>query len=418
MRISDAMITNNFNHALNQTKARYDKLSIQIATQNKIQKPSDSPSGTIRINRLTSQMNQSDSFSNNIQNGLSFINNSIMSMESIQTETSSTLTKLTELVNATNGGDYTSYADAIDLSVKAMMDAANAEYDGNYLFGGTDNSAAPFGMTADQQAVEVKANDISGKHEIKISANITQKINMSGTEVFGTIVKGTGTLDKDSVVGDVSSKQTKVYDAEGNEYTLNLNFTKTAANTYSLSYDILDGSNASIYTSAPASQNLVFDADTNRLTTINGNTNQQLNIKAADKKIDFTFDLSSVLEKSGASAMAFSANQKTDIFNTLMAISKNLKLGIAPTAEQQTAVSDFNKHMLSKLGEAGNVSNQFSNVADQNTQQKLILQGLVSKEKDVDMAQAIMDLQAEDNAMQMSYKISAMILPKSLLNYL
>jgi len=34
------------------------------------------------------------------------------------------------------------------------------------------------------------------------------------------------------------------------------------------------------------------------------------------------------------------------------------------------------------------------------------------------MAQAIMDLQAEDNAMQMSYKISAMILPKSLLNYL
>ena len=418
MRITDSMMSNNFINSLTQTKSRIDKLSVQIATQTKIQKPSDSPGGTIKINRLNSQISQSDMYTNNIQNGLSFIDNSIISMERIQSETSQNITKLTELENATNGGDFTSYADAIDLSLKAIMDAANSQYDGKYIFGGTDYSTAPFGMTTDGNAVEVKANDISGKQEIKIAPNISQKLNMSGTEVFATIVKGSGSLDKDEAVGDVTNKQTKVYDSLGNEYTLDLTFTKTADNTYSLSYDILDGSNASIYTSAPAPKELVFNAETARLKSIDGNSAQQFNIKAADKKIDFQFNLASLSEKSGASAITLSANQKTDIFNTLLTIKENLKLGIKPTAEQRTTLENFNKHILSKIAEAGNVSNQFTDVSDQIAQQKMILMELVSKEKDVDVAKAIMEMQAEDNSLQMAYKMSAMMLPQSILNYL
>jgi len=418
MRITDAMVSNNLVQAVNKTKTRIDKLSIQIATQTKIQKPSDSPGGTIKINRLNSQISQSDTYTNNISNGLSFIDNSIMSMERIQSETAQTITRLTEAENATNGGDYSSYADSITLSLQAIMDAANTEYDGKYIFGGTDFSNVPFGMTADQKAIEVKANDISGNHEIKISSNITQKLNMSGTEIFGTIVKGTGSLNKDAVIGDVTSKQTKVYDALGNEYTLDLTFTKTAANTYSLTYDVLDGSNASVYSSAPSTKEMVFDADTNRLKTIDGSTNQQFNIKIADKKIDFMFNTATLTEKSGASAITLSANQKTDIFNTLLTVKENLRLGIKPTTEQQTAIADFNKHLLAKISEAGNVSNQFTDVKDQLEQQKMILLELVSKEKDVDVAKAVMEMQAEDNSLQMAYKMSAMVLPQSLLNYL
>lgn len=412
------MLTNNFLHALTQSKSRIDKLSVQIATQSKIQKPSDSPGGTIRLNRLNSQLNQSDSYKNNVQNGLAFINSSILSMETIQSETAKSLTKLTELINATNGGDYTTYADAVNSSLTAIMDAANTQSDGKYIFGGTDNSVAPFGMTADNSAVEVKASDISGRQEIKIAPNITQKLNMTGTEIFGTIVNASGSLNKDAAVGDTSSAQTKVYDALGIEYTLNLNFTKTAANTYALNYDILDGTSTSIYSSAPAAKELVYDADTKRLKSIDGNSAQQFNIKAADKKIDFMLNLNSVSEKSGAAVLSMSANQKTDIFNTLIAIKENLKLGIQPTEAQQNAVSDFNKHLLAKISEAGNVSNQFTDVSDQITEQKTILQDLVSKEQDLDVAKAIMEMQAEDNALQMSYKMSAMVLPKSLLNYL
>ena len=116
--------------------------------------------------------------------------------------------------------------------------------------------------------------------------------------------------------------------------------------------------------------------------------------------------------------MTLSANQKTDIFNTLLTIKENLKLGIKPTAEQQTQLTNFNKHILAKIAEAGNIANQFTDVQDQITQQKMILLELVSKEKDLDVAKAIMEMQAEDSALQMSYKMSAMMLPQSILNYL
>lgn len=412
------MLTNNFITTLTQTKSRIDKLSTQIASQSKIQKPSDSPSGTIRLNRLYGQLSQSDSFNNNIQNGLAFVNSTILSMETIQNETSQTLTKLTELVNATNGGDFTTYADAVDLSLNAILDAANTQSDGKYIFGGTDFSTSPFGLTADGSSVEVKASDISGTQEIKISPNISQKLNMSGTEVFGTIVKGIGSLNKDGAIGDVSSAATKVYDAAGNQYTLNMNYTKSAENTYSLSYDIVDGSGTSVYSSPPAAKELVYDADTGKLSTIDGSSAQQFSIKVPDKKIDFMLNINGLNEKSGASSLAMSANQQMDIFNTLILIRDNLRKGIPPTEAQRATVSDFNKHMLAKLAESGSVSNQFTDVSDQLTQQKTILQELVSKEQDVDIAKAIMEMQTEDNALQMSYKLSAMIMPQSLLNYL
>ncbi|MDP3684738.1 MAG: flagellin, partial [Ignavibacteria bacterium] len=140
--------------------------------------------------------------------------------------------------------------------------------------------------------------------------------------------------------------------------------------------------------------------------------------KASDKKIDFQFNMASLSEKSGVSAITLSANQKTDIFNTLLTIKENLKLGIKPTVDQRKTLENFNKHILSKIAEAGNVSNQFTDVSDQITQQKMILMNLVSNEKDVDVAKAIMEMQAEDNSLQMAYKMSAMMLPQSILNYL
>ena len=64
--------------------------------------------------------------------------------------------------------------------------------------------------------------------------------------------------------------------------------------------------------------------------------------------------------------------------------------------------------MINQLNATSNVLNS----------QKLTLQGLLSQEQDVDIAQATVDLQAQDYSLQMSYKIASMILPKSLLDFL
>ncbi|MBZ0199496.1 MAG: hypothetical protein K8H86_06485, partial [Ignavibacteriaceae bacterium] len=239
MRISDSMLTSSYIQNINRARERMDELQRKIATGNKIEKPSDSPAGAAKIMRLTNQLSRSDTYLNNISNSLDFLNDTSLSLESLQNETLSISEKLVQVANDSNIGNYNSFADQIDLALKNMMNLANNESQGKYIFGGTDFSSQPFGTTADGLSVEVKAKNISGENLVKTAATISQKINISGAEVFSTIIKQNGNFDVNAATGDVVNDTTQVYDAEGNQYNLNLTYTKTSANTYSLNYDII-----------------------------------------------------------------------------------------------------------------------------------------------------------------------------------
>lgn len=418
MRVSDLMISNNFLTGMNRTKSRLAQIQSQLSSMKKIMRPSDSPTGATKILRLDKQLGQSDVFSNNISNSLAFLHETTFSMENIQTGIAKIMSTLTEINNATNQENLDLYADQIDLALKAIMDSANTNYDGKFLFGGTDYSSVPFGFTSDGQSVEVKPGDISGKQNVKVGQNIFQKINMTGTEVFGTIVKQSGNIDVNAAVGTVLTNQLPVYDAKGQEHTLTLNYTKTAANTYDLNYDITDSAGISVYTSPPASKEIVFNSSTGRIQSIDGNDPSSFNISVPGKNISFNFDPMSLKQSDAPSSISVSANQDMDIFNTLINIRDNLRNGIIPTTAEEDRVKSFNRHILNKLSEIGNVTNQLYDAEELLVSQRMILEGLMSKEQDVDVAKAIMDLQTQDYLLQVSYKLSATILPKSLLDYL
>ncbi len=418
MRISDSMLSSGYIQNVNRARERMDELQRKIATGNKIEKPSDSPVGAAKIMRLSNQLGRSDTYLNNISNSLDFLNDTTLSLESLQNETLSISEKLIQVANDSNIGNYNSFADQIDLALKNMMNLANTESQGKYIFGGTDFSSQPFGTTADGLSVEVKAKNISGQNLVKTAATISQKINISGAELFSTIIKQNGNFDVNAVAGDVVNDTTQVYDAEGNQYDLNLTYTKTAANTYSLNYDIVDSGGASVFTAPPAAKTLLFDAAAGRLQSVDGQSNFLFNVKNSSSKIEFNIDFSNVREKNSAAAISSSSNQKMDIFNTLIAIRDNLRNGVRPTEDQVSAVSNFNSRLLDKITSAGNIISQMTDLEDMHTNQKLYSQELISKEKEVDIPQAITDLQNEDYHLQMAYKVSAMILPKSLLDYL
>jgi flagellar hook-associated protein 3 FlgL len=152
--------------------------------------------------------------------------------------------------------------------------------------------------------------------------------------------------------------------------------------------------------------------------TLDGKSPAPIKISIASQKIEFNLDLNSLRETSGSTSLSFSANQKMDIFNTLLSIKQNLESGNLPTDAQISSLNDFNKHILDKTSAVGNIINQLSATSDVLNSQKLTLQGLLSSEQDVDMARATVDLQAQDYSLQLSYKIASMILPKSLLDFL
>jgi flagellar hook-associated protein 3 len=417
-RISDLSISNSYLNNINLLKNQLSNLNTQISTGKKINKPSDSPSGTSQIIRMNNQISQMDTFTSNIQNGLAFVNETSFAMESIQSEVVNVLTSLTSVQNAANDGNLSSFADQIDLSLQSILNFANSEYDGKYVFSGTDQSGKPYGYTADGKSVEVKLNDVSGEQSIRLSPNVLQKINMTGQEVFGTIVKQDGNIDVNSAINDVISNQMNIYDAGGNQYTLNCNYTKTAANTYSLNYDILDSSNASIYPTPPAAKTVVFDSATGAIKSLDGSSLLSFNINDSSKKINFSLDLSSLEEKNSSSSVSLSANQKNDIFNTLILIRDNLKNGIKPTDEQVQIVKDFSARIVNNLSANGNIANQLNDTSDLITNQQTNVEALLSQKQDVDIAKAVTQLQNMNYTLDMNYKLASMFLPQSLLDYL
>ncbi len=418
MRISDLMLSNDFVTNFNKSKTKVNDLQILIATGNKINKPSDSPEATSRLLGLRNQSQQIDTYNKNIESGLSYMQNTTTAMESIQGEITNVMVKLSNLGNVAASSSLNNFADQIDASLNEILNFSNLKSNGKYLFGGTDFSSKPFGFSSDKSSILVKAGDISGKQSIRTSQNTFQKINMTGTEVFGTIVNQIGNIDSATGIGSTVSSQTNVYDTSGVQYTLKVDYKKTALNKYTMSYDITDSSNNSVFTQTPATKALAFNSSTGYLETVDGQPPKQIRVKPDKANIDFTLDQTSIKEAGGSTSLAFSANQKMNIFNTLLNIKNSLRAGKVPTDEQIKSVSDFNNNLLDNIAKAGNSTNQLNNAKDMLNSQKTQIEKITSSIQGVDMAKAIMELQAQNYLLQVSYKLAASISTKSLLDYL
>jgi len=418
MRISDIILSNDYTNNLTAAKTKVNDLQTQIATGNKIQQPSDSPGGTSNIIQWNTQLEQMNTYSDNIDNGSSFIQDTTNTMQSIQTEITNILTDLSSVNNTANSTNLGNFGDQINQSLQTILGLANSESNGKYIFGGTDFSSAPYAMNASNTAVNVQVKDVSGAQKITISKNIQQQINMPGTDVFGTIVTQSGTIDSSTALNSTFTSQTNVYDAQGNPYSLQANYTKTATDTYSMTYDVLDSTNKSVFPIPTVAEIMVFNSSTGKLQTINNQPPTSIHIKAASGNIDFTFDPTLISEKNGTSTVNFSANQQTDIFNTLISIVNQLKSGKTPDSSLVQGVSSFNNRLLDNLAKSGNITNQLSNTKSLLTSQQTQLETMISNEQSVDVAHAAMDLQNQENLLQMIYKMAAMVSTQSLLNYL
>lgn len=415
MRITESMMSNYYIGSINQLKERIALLQRQISSGVKIEKPSDSPTGAVRVIRNNDQLSQIDTYLKNIHTGLSFLDQTTFALQSIQDEVVNVVGKLEELNNPINQQNMSLYADMLENSLRLMLDVSNSKADGKYIFGGTDQTGKPFGFSSDGQTIEQNTK-INGYVNVRISQGIQQRINITGLEIFGTIVSTEGTLDKNSAIGTVVTQSKNIYDNLGNQYNLQVNIQKTNNNEYQLTYSILDGGGNTVY-SSPSANQLVFNSSTGVLETLDGKSPSLINISVPSSRINFNLDLSQ-LRETDSTQVSLSANQDLDVFNQLKIIINNLRNGIPPTEEQRAAINAFNTRVIGKLSEIGNIVNQFSSIESMLTQQNLDITENNSQVNEVDVAKAIIDLQNQDYLLQLSQKLAATILPKSLLDYL
>ena len=263
------------------------------------------------------------------------------------------------------------------------------------------------------------STDTSGEINVKFSQSVVQSINLPGLELFGTIISNKGFFNTADAVGTTTNSSSTIYDNLGNEYTLNTTYQKTAANSYQMSYDIVDGTGTTVFGAPPTAKSLEFNPLNGNLVSVDGSTsNLDFEVNVPSNRIHFVMDLKSLSENDSATSISLSANQSTDIFNTLKQISEDLRNGILPSDEMTAAVSNFNSRLISKQAEVGNTINQISTLENMLSQQSFNLQELAQNENGVDMAKAIVDLQNQDYLLQVSQKLGSIILPQTLLDYL
>ena len=102
----------------------------------------------------------------------------------------------------------------------------------------------------------------------------------------------------------------------------------------------------------------------------------------------------------------------------MQSVSEKLAAGELPDEDQVKLIEEFGKNLTDKISELGNYRNRLTDTDEMNQSQSLTLQELVSKEKDVDVAQLAINLQEKQYNLDLTYKISATLLPKSLLDFL
>lgn len=411
MRVTDSYLQNTFLSSLSRSRQSLTDLQTQLATQTKIQKPSDSPLSAARINRLQEQLQNIDTYSSNITNGQNYLNTTVTAMEGMQSETQNIITNLTTAANATNATTLASFGQKVKQSLQSLIQYANTEVDGKHVFSGTNTGSTPYDQSATWFGGTV---DTSGTQSIRLSSSFEQKINVTADELFQSTVSQSGTLDKTSAIGSTTQNTAQIQDADGVKYSAVFTYTKTAANTYTMQYDIKDGGGATV---SSTTQQLQFDATTGKLNSVNGAQPGRITVNDQAHKLSFSIDPTNLTETSTANVSA-AVSQPTNILNTIQSIADKLTAGQMPTDAQIKLLNDFNDHMLQKLSDAGGMQNRLTSTTDMLQSQQTQLQDLLSKERDTDVAKTTIEMQTAQYTTDLLYKTSAMILPKSLIDYL
>jgi len=416
MRVPDSLLQNSYLINLNKNRSNLAKIQTQLTTQRKVNKPSDNPLSNSRIMRMQDQLSSINTYKSNVSYSRSIIDDSILSMEAIMTEMQNVQVKLTGLNSAIVNDDLSSFAQSIDASLEIILELANSQFNGQYNFAGTEGSSAPFYYDKNDKIVTTPSDHIGNDRVVKISSGITQKINISGKELFQSVFAESGNLDSTAGIGVPQTTSDSVYDADGNEYTLNMNYTMTAANTYDLDYTILD-ENGNVVQNQTVG-NILFNPDSGEFESIDGDSFGEIHVKDSANKIDFVIDINGLSESNNSSSFISNLSQKADIFNTLISIRENLRNGERPSATQVDIVNDFYQHLLNNLSRAGGISNKLQSTEEILINQEVEISNLLSLERDVDIAQALIDLESAQYSLDIGYKISSMILPRSLLDYM
>lgn len=147
MRVASNTVSDNIIFEIQQLSSQQARLQNQVSTGLRISQPEDDPAAMGRVLNLESEQRQLAQYTTNSHAALATAQASYSGLTALKT-ISDRAGELATLGTGVLGADASQgYAGETDQLIEQALQTANAQSNGNYLFGGTATSTAPFTVT-------------------------------------------------------------------------------------------------------------------------------------------------------------------------------------------------------------------------------------------------------------------------------
>ncbi len=397
-RMSSNVLASRIATDLIQKQSELARAQTQISTGKRINTPSDDPAQAAHIVKMQQAESQLDQYQRN-----SSIAESQLSLEETAlTGTANTLMRIRELALTANSGtvdDTTRAAHAaeVELRLDELYDLANAQDTlGNYLFSGSNTQTQPF--TRDPAGVSYNGSDDAQLTTIGLGRTI--QTGDSGADAFMRIRNGNGTFQvgTDPVnTGSGTIAQGSVMNrGEYQNKAFEITFTADDA------YDIVDAADGSILQSGSYESGTAIEF--NGITTgISGQpaTGDVFHVSPSSNQDVFTTvsNFVEVLGRSPSSA-ADRAGMQQSIDQLIGDIDQSLD------------------HINSVRAQVGTRLTNIDSSREENADVKLQIERTRADVEDIDIAEAITNLQTQMTSLQVLQQTYSRVESLSLFNYI
>ncbi len=180
MRITSFTIFNQLTRSLNDNLRSMSRLSNMLATQKRINNPSDDVSGMMKVMDYKVSINEIEQYRRNIDEAEAHLGFADTTMTSV----TAALTRASELANqASNGSQNADTRAATAKEVAQLIDEvislANSKFENKYLFSGFKTDTQTFDAGFNYQGD-------SGEINVMTDRNATMAMNIPGDQVFSS----------------------------------------------------------------------------------------------------------------------------------------------------------------------------------------------------------------------------------------
>lgn len=355
-RISNLQVNDMLTNYIAETTSKYNELSVEAASGKKLTKASDNPTAAVNILKTEASLGKLNGYLSNMkvsQNELDTVDSTLSALtDNVQNAND----LATQAANGTyNPNDLKGIKTQINSILDSVVDLANTQYNGKYLFSGAATSEKTYSVKYDASGnitdINYNGTDTSTdayKRYVTISDGVNVAINAPGDQVFGSYSTSTTTTVSTST--DVTTTTTtSTTDATGNTVT-----TVTS---------------------------VVVDKDTGNTTT------------TTKKAVGVLGNLVLLSNSLGNGDTAGISNSLDSFTNSLNVISANRT-------------------------QLASVSNRFEITESSTNSTVTQLTSYKSDLENVDLTQVLSDLATQETALKATYQVASTVMGMSLLNYL